>query len=113
VAVDFHQQAASWRAMNPKPPIPEEVREQRLLAEDAVKNNKPGEALDFYEAGLQLYPTWPQGYFNAALIAAELGFYEDAIEHMQGYLELVPDAPDGQSARDQIVIWQHKAKGSR
>jgi tetratricopeptide (TPR) repeat protein len=112
-SVDFHQQAAAWRALNPKPPIPEEVREQRLLAKDAVKNNKPGEALDFYEAGLELYATWPQGRFNAALIAAELGLHADAVEHMQAYLELVPDAPDAQSARDQIVIWRHKAKGSQ
>ena len=109
-SVDFHQQAAAWRALNPKPPIPEEVREQRLLAEDAVKNNKPGEALDFFEAGLELYPTWPQGHFNAALIAAELDLYGDAVEHMQAYLELLPDAPDAQSARDQILIWRHKAK---
>jgi len=27
---------------------------------------------------------------------------------MQAYLELVPDAPDAQGARDQIVIWKAK-----
>lgn len=106
---DFPSKAAAWRAMDPKPPIPEEVRVNRRLAEDAVKNNKPEEALRYYEAGLELYPTWPQGSFNAALIAAELKFYADAVEHMQAYLELVPAALDAQSARDQIVIWQHKA----
>jgi tetratricopeptide (TPR) repeat protein len=110
---EFPQRAAAWRALPSKPPVPEEVRVQRLLAEDAVKQNKPGEALNCYETGLEIYPTWPQGRFNAALIAAELGLYEDAIEHMQAYLELAPDASDGQSTRDQIVIWQHKAKGSR
>jgi len=26
---------------------------------------------------------------------------------------LIPDAPDAQSARDQIAIWQYKAKGTR
>jgi tetratricopeptide (TPR) repeat protein len=105
---EFHQQAANWRALNPKPLISEEVRVNRLLAEDAVKNNKPAEALGYYETGLELDPTWPQGCFNAALIAAELGFYTEAVEHMQAYLELVPDAPDAQSARDQILIWKHK-----
>jgi len=84
-----------------------------LLAEDAVKQNKPGEALNHYETGLELYPTWPQGRFNAALVAAELGFYTEAIEHMQAYLELVPDAQDAQSARDQIVIWQYKTKETK
>jgi tetratricopeptide (TPR) repeat protein len=106
---EFRQQAANWRALPSKPPIPEAVRVQRLLAEDAMKQKEPEEALNRYEQGLKIYPTWPQGCFNAALIAASLGFYDEAVEHMQGYLELVPDAQDAQSARDQIAIWQHKA----
>jgi hypothetical protein len=106
----FQQQAATWRALPSKPPLPENVRSQRLLAEDALKEKRLQEALNHYETGLDLYPTWPQGYFNAALIAAELHFYAEAIEHMQAYLQLVPDAPDAQSARDQIVIWRDKAK---
>jgi hypothetical protein len=105
----FTQQAAAWRAMATKPPIPEAVRLHRLLAEDALKKNQPEEALDHYENGLLAYPTWPQGWFNAALIAAELGRYADAVEKMRAYLELVPDAQDAQSARDQIAIWQYKA----
>jgi tetratricopeptide (TPR) repeat protein len=110
---EFTQRAAEWRALPSKPPVPEEVRVQRLLAEDAIKQNKPGEALNCYETGLELFPTWPQGRFNAALIAAELGYYAEAIEHMQAYLELVPDAPDAQSARDQVAIWQFKAKETK
>ncbi len=106
----FQQQAASWRALPSKPTIPERVRAQRLLAENAVQEKNPAEALIHYETGLELYPSWTQGYFNAALIAAELGYFAEAVEHMQAYLELVPDAPDAQSARDQIVIWQYKAK---
>ena len=109
----FTQQAAAWRALRSKPPIPENIRTQRLLAENAVKENLPDKALQHYETGIELYPTWPQGYFNAALVAAELGFYGEAIEHMQAYLELVPDAPDAQAARDQMAIWQYKAKESR
>ena len=107
---NFAQQAAMWRALPSKPPLPEEVRTQRLLAENAVKEKQFEKALDYYETGLAILPTWPQGYFNASLIAAELGFYDEAVDHMQTYLELVPDAPDAQSARDQIVIWQSKAK---
>jgi len=106
---NFNQQAAAWRALPSKPPLPEEVRLQRLLAEDAIKNKKPAIALFHYEHGLEIDPMWPQGYFNAALIAAEIGLYDQAVEHMQSYLELVPDAPDAQSARDQIVIWRDKA----
>jgi hypothetical protein len=106
----FTQRVASWRALATKPPIPEEVRVQRMMAEDAFKSNKPDEALHYYEAGVQLYPTWPEGNFNAALIAGDLGYFDAAIEHMQAYLELVPDAADAQAARDKILIWQTKAK---
>jgi tetratricopeptide (TPR) repeat protein len=109
----FPQQAAAWRALTAKPPIPEEVRVQGLLAEDAVNKNKPEEALNRYETGLELYPTWPRGRFNAALIAAELGLYANAVEHMQSYLELVPDAPDAQAARDQIAMWQFKVEETK
>jgi len=106
----FPQRAAAWRMLATKPPIPEEVNVQRLMAEDAIKENKPGEALNYYENGIELYPTWPEGNFNAALIAAELKYYADAIEHMQAYLELVPNATDAQAVHEKILIWQVKAK---
>jgi tetratricopeptide (TPR) repeat protein len=106
----FRQQAAAWRALATKPPLPDAVRIQRIAAEDAIKNSHPDAALEYYEEGLDLCPTWPEGHFNAALIAAELGDYTDAVEDMQSYLELVPNAADAQSARDQVDLWQLKAK---
>ena len=39
-----------------------------------------------------------------------MGYYDAAMEHMQAYLELVPEAADAQAARDKILIWQAKAK---
>jgi tetratricopeptide (TPR) repeat protein len=106
----FTARAAAWRALATKPPIPDEVRVQRMMAEDAFKANKPDEALHYYETGVMLYPTWPEGNFNAALISGDLSYYDAAIEHMQAYLELVPDAADAQAARDKILIWQTKSK---
>jgi hypothetical protein len=106
---NFSQAAAAWRVLSTKPPVPEEVRAQRLLAEAAFKEGKLGKALYHYETGVELYPVWPEGRFNAALISAELKFYVEAVEQMRAYLELAPDSPDAPSARDQIVIWQDKA----
>ncbi len=106
----YTERAEAWRALSVKPAIPEDVRVRRLAAEDALKNKNLEEALAHYEIGLELYPTWPQGYFNAALIAAELGYFQQAIEHMQAYVDLVPDAADAQAARDQIAIWKFKTK---
>jgi tetratricopeptide (TPR) repeat protein len=106
---DFHQQAAAWRALTTKPPLAEGARILRLAAEDAIKRQKPDEALNDFELGVQADPTWAQGWFNAALLAGELGFFADAADHMQNYLELLPDAADAQSARDQIDLWKYKA----
>jgi tetratricopeptide (TPR) repeat protein len=106
---DFHQQAMAWRALVSKPALPEAARVRRLMAEDALKNHKPEEALRYYEQGLDLCPMWPEGWFNAALVAGELGRYADAAEDMQNYLELVPNAKDAQAARDQMEMWKLKA----
>jgi regulator of sirC expression with transglutaminase-like and TPR domain len=104
----FREQAAAWRALATKPPLPDAVRIQRIAAEDAIKNNHPDAAMGYYETGLAQCPTWPEGQFNAALIGAELGDYTDAVEHMQNYLELLPNATDAQSARDKIDLWKYK-----
>jgi tetratricopeptide (TPR) repeat protein len=105
----FPQQAAAWRALTTKPALAEGARILRLAAEDAIKRQKPDEALNDFELGVQADPTWAQGWFNAALLAGELGFFADAADHMQNYLELLPDAADAKSARDQIDLWKYKA----
>lgn len=107
---DFQQKAATWRALTPRPSLAEDVRQPRLLAEDAFKQKQFETAAEEYEEGLEIDPLWPQGHFNAALLYAELKDYEDAIWHMRAYLELLPDAPDAQEARDQVLLWQGKMK---
>jgi tetratricopeptide (TPR) repeat protein len=110
---DFQKQAMAWRALAEKPALPDAVRVRRMMAEDAIKNKKPEDALRYYEQTLEEYSTWPEGWFNAALVAGELGRYSDATDYMQNYLELVPDAKDAQSARDQLEIWKIKAQEKR
>ena len=106
---NFTQAAAAWRALATKPPLPEEARVQLIMAEEAVKDKKPDLALIYYEKGLEAVPTWPEGWFNAGFIDGELGFYDDAIDHMQNYLVLLPNAPDAQAVRDKIAVWKYKA----
>jgi len=109
----FQQTAAAWRALAVKPAISEDVRRHRLLAEHAVAEKNFTDAVEEYEAGLEIDPTWPEGHFNSALLCAELGYYSEATHHMQAYLELVPDAPDAQSARDQMIIWEAELRKAR
>ena len=55
-----------------KPALPDEVRQHRLLAEDAIKQKQFDTALKEYEAGVEAYPVWPEGHFNAAALYGEL-----------------------------------------
>lgn len=107
---EFQQKAAAWRALDMKPTISEDVRRHRLLAENSVRESHFESAVEEYEAGLDINPTWPEGHFNAALLCAELGYYSEAMHHMRAYLELTPEAPDAQQARDQVTIWEAKLK---
>lgn len=107
---DFQQKAAAWRALAVKPAVSDEVRQHRLLAEDALQQKQFDTAIAEYEEGLEIDPLWPQGHFNAAVLHGEIKEYEDAIWHMRSYLELLLNAPDAQDASDQILLWQGKLK---
>jgi hypothetical protein len=104
----FRLKAREWRALPVKPLLPEQAQQFRVLAEDALRNKEFQKAADYYEQGLAITPLWPQGQFNAAILAGELGTYSRAVLHMKRYLELSPDAADAQSAREQMIIWQSK-----
>lgn len=104
----FKERARTWRALQDKPAISEEVRRYRVMAEDSFRNKKFDEAIHSYEAGLDLCPFWPDGHFNAALLCAEVGMYGPAVAHMKRYLALVPDAPDARTAQDKLYVWEGK-----
>jgi hypothetical protein len=107
--VDFQQKTSAWRALSTKPEISEEVYKDRLLAEDALKKRDLPGAVTYYEAGVTSDPTWEQGWYNVALVYAELQDYFDAARCMKHYVILVPDAPDVRAAKDNIILWEAKA----
>jgi tetratricopeptide (TPR) repeat protein len=107
---DFQPKAAAWRALPVKPPLNAETDRHRILAENALKEKNLDSAIQHYEDALEIQPTWPAGWFNLALLYAEQKNYADATDSMKHYLELVPDAPDAQQAREQMIIWEDKAK---
>jgi tetratricopeptide (TPR) repeat protein len=104
----FDAAAAQYRSAATKPDIGEEVRRYEVQAEDAVHNKDFERAAGLYESALQLAPWWPQGHFNRALLLESLEQYDLAIEEMQHYLALVPDAPNARAAQDKIYAWQGK-----
>lgn len=106
----FTVAANAWLTTTPKPEMSDEVRTYKLLAEDAVRRKDFSAALDAYRTGLMKDPMWPEGQYNAALLAAEAEDYEAAANYMRRYLVLAPDAKDAPAARDNLLVWQHKAK---
>jgi tetratricopeptide (TPR) repeat protein len=107
---EFQTAAKAWRESPTKPPLSEAADRERILAENAINEKNMQSAVDHYDAGLEADPMWPQGWYNAALIYGQLQQYDDASEHMKHYLELAPDAPDAKAAREQMIIWEDKAK---
>jgi len=104
----FKGQAKSWREVAAKPAMPESAREHQVLAEYAFKEKDTDKAIKEYMAALDIFPTWPEGQFNLATLAGEKKFYETAMFHMKEYLELVPESPDAQAAKDSVIIWKDK-----
>jgi hypothetical protein len=107
----FAADVQQWRDKPESRPVaPDGWDRHRILAEQGIKDKDFVAALLNYEAGVAAFPLWPQGWFNAALLYAELGEFESAANRMKHYLLLVPDAPDAKAAREKTIIWEDKAK---
>lgn len=108
---EFKPKAAQWRQLAVKPEMPEEAHRHQVLAENAYQAKDVPKTIAEYEAALRADPLWPEGHYNLAMLAAEIGGrpgYDIAIFHMQSYLELAPDAPDARAAKDSIIVWEDK-----
>lgn len=104
----FVEVAEKYRSSNPKPRIPEAVHRFSVIAVDAVREHRFQDAARAYDEGLKLAPWWPEGQFNAALMYGELHDYDAAVDHMNKYLALVPEAPNARAAQDKIYVWESK-----
>jgi tetratricopeptide (TPR) repeat protein len=107
----FKTAANGFRDAKDKPALTDEVRQYGMLGVDAVNNKNFDDALNQFESGLALNALWPNGHFNAAMVYAQMGDYENAIYHMQAYLELTPaDDKEFQANKDRLLLWQGKLK---
>jgi hypothetical protein len=108
---EFKPKAAAWRQLAAKPEMPEEAHRHQVLAENAFQAKDVGKAISEYEAALHVFPYWPEGHYNLAMLGSEIGGrpgYDIAVYNMKLYLELMPDAPDARVAKDSIIIWEDK-----
>ena len=103
----FEPIAAQYAALKVKPPVSEDQRKFIVQANSLNQQKQYGIAIELYVKAIQLDPTaYPAGYYNIALLDAQLGYFENAIFEMKKYLLLMPDAPDARSAQDKIYEWE-------
>src|SRR5258708_2108444 len=54
----FKEKVRQWRESATPPSLPEEVAQQKVLAENAVQEKNFEKAAEHYEQGLEVYPYW-------------------------------------------------------
>ncbi len=106
----FRIQAQAWINLPSRPAMPETALTLKAVAEEAFKRKDFVAALHAYGDALDKFPMWPEGQYNAALLAGEVDDFELAAHHMRRYLALAPDAKDAPTAREKYLLWRHKAK---
>ena len=109
----FQVQLKALREPTTKPAMPEAAREHQVLAEYAFKEKNTDKAMLEYTEALKIFSTWPEGQFNLATLCGEAKHYQCAVLLMREYLELAPDSPDAQAAKDSIIIWNDKLSAFR
>jgi len=103
----FEPVAAQYRALTVKPAVSEEQRKLIVQANALAQQKQYGKAISRYQEVIKLDQTsYPEAYFNMALLAAQENLPVTAIFYMRHYLLLRPDAKDARSAQDKIYEWE-------
>lgn len=107
----FESKAAQYRALKVKPPVSEHQRRYLVQANALTQQKNYAGAMDRYNKALEIDSTsYPAAYFNMALLYAQERRFRKAIEYMNKYLLLEPEAKDARSAQDKIYEWEVMAK---
>jgi tetratricopeptide (TPR) repeat protein len=108
---DFSKLAQTHHASSEKPTLTEEQRKYIVQANATNKAMNYEKAIELYTTVAKINPTsYPEGYYNMALIAAQMKNYEYAIFNMKKYLIISPDASDARAAQDKIYEWELSIK---
>lgn len=103
----FKEKAAQYRASKIKPQVSEAQRKFIVQANAFTQKKEYAEAIARYNKAIELDPvSYPEAYFNLALLSAQENRFKSAIGYMGKYLLLAPDAKDARSAQDKIYEWE-------
>jgi len=103
----FKTEVNSHKGQAEKPTIPEEQRKLIVQANAANDEKRYEDALSLYRKAVMINQvSFPQAYFNMALLAASTYKFNYAIFNMKKYMLLVPEAEDARAAQDKIYEWE-------
>ena len=94
------------RQLPGSPPLPEEARKHMIRAGILFTGNDVKGSLNEYKKALKLAPYYSKLYFNTAMMYGELKNYDKAISYMKSYIDIAPEAPNIQEAKDEIIRWE-------
>jgi tetratricopeptide (TPR) repeat protein len=90
-----------------RPTFTEEQRALAVQANYLTENKDLYGAIAKFDLCNKLNPySFPEVYFNLALLFSKIGNFHFAILNMKKYLALKPDAEDARSAQDKIYEWE-------
>lgn len=95
-----------YRALTIKPPMPEEARRLIVQAETMALENDSERAIALLSEAIRKAPWLPTPRYNLAMAHAMNKDYSPAIESMNAYLDLSPEATDARKARDLVYQWE-------
>lgn len=93
-----------------RPAASDALHAEMVLGLNALDEKRLTDALDHYDAALSIEACEPDANKNAGLISAELQDWGSASDYMRRYLLLVPNAPDAAQMKNNIIVWDDKAK---
>ncbi|MBN1834133.1 MAG: hypothetical protein JW896_18695 [Deltaproteobacteria bacterium] len=103
----FETQVARYRSMEIKPTVSEEQKKYIVQANSQSKKKEYKTALALYRKAVEVDPvSYPEAYFNMALLSAQMHRFKPAISYMKKYLMLEPNAKDARNAQDKIYEWE-------
>lgn len=106
----FKEKAAKYRAAKIKPQVSEAQRKFIVQANAFTQKKDYAAAIARYNKAIELDPvSYPEAYFNLALLSAQENRFKSAIGYMEKYLLLAPDAKDARAAQDKIYEWEAMA----
>lgn len=74
----------------------------QAVAEKAKRPADHEEAIRKFEQAAKLAPDWPEIYYNLGVVQEKVKLYGEAIENLNRYLELAPNATDADAVRNLV-----------